>query len=466
MLGRHLKKLYKSAPKQVRQLIIGVIGFTILLIGAAMVILPGPGLLVMLVGLIVLAVEFVWAKTLLEKVKTRLPSKEQIHNWSPLKKIIIGLSITIGILFMIASIAFLFAPINFTGFSRSDGTLHLENITLPPGFSIEVYANNLTNARSLAYSKQYNIVFVSSKDAGNIYAVRDTDNDHHVDKQFLIARNLHVPNGIALYRGDLYVAEQSRIIKFAEIERHTGLPPLPKVVYEGLPNESHHGWRYMRTGPDGKLYIAIGAPCNLCDEGDPYASIARLNPDGSNFEIYARGIRNSVGFDWHPQTKELWFTENGRDLMGDNRPNDELNYAPTAGMHFGYPYCHGTNITDDKFSSRPCSEFTPAAQELGPHVAALGMRFYNGTQFPEYYRGGIFIAEHGSWNRREPIGYRITFVKMENNTPVSYETFAEGWLLEGESWGRPVDIEILDDGSLVVSDDKAGVLYRITYTQN
>jgi glucose/arabinose dehydrogenase len=463
MLGEHLKRIYRSTPKQVRQLIIGVVGFTILLLGAALLILPGPGIVVIVVGLVVLAVEFVWAKSLLAKVKARMPSKEQVRTWSPLKKTLLGISAAIGVLFTVASAVYLFAPINLTGIEKSDGRVYLENITLPQGFSIEVYASNITNARSLAYSKQFNIVFVSTKDAGNIYALRDVDNDYKPDKQFLIASNLDTPNGIALYKGDLYVAEKTRIVAIREIERHTGLPPLPRVVYDGLPEEDHHGWRYMRVGPDNKLYVAIGAPCNVCDEGDPYATIARLNPNGSGFEIYARGIRNSVGFDWHPTTKELWFTENGRDLMGDNKPGDELNVAPVAGMHFGYPYCHAKNITDDKFDARSCSEFTPAAKELGPHVAALGMRFYNATQFPEYYRQGIFIAEHGSWNRREPIGYRITFVKLENNEPVSYETFAEGWLVGEESWGRPVDIEILNDGSLVVSDDKAGKLYRITY---
>ncbi len=235
---------------------------------------------------------------------------------------------------------------------------------------------------------------------------------------------------------------------------------------DAFPGEASHGWKFIAFGPDGKLYVPVGAPCNACDPGDErFAALHRMNPDGTELEIYARGIRNTVGFDWHPETGELWFTDNGRDWLGDDAPPDELNRAPEAGMHFGFPYCHGTGIPDPEFGAgRSCAEFTPPEQELGPHVAALGMRFYDGGQFPEEYANRIFIAEHGSWNRLEPIGYRVTMVTLENGTPVSYEPFAEGWLQGRNAWGRPVDLEVAGDGSLLVSDDRANAVYRITYT--
>jgi glucose/arabinose dehydrogenase len=236
-------------------------------------------------------------------------------------------------------------------------------------------------------------------------------------------------------------------------------------VTDRLPSETHHGWKFIAFGPDGKLYVPVGAPCNICDP-DPqrFANIMRMNADGSDPEVYAQGVRNSVGFDWHPQSKELWFTENGRDRLGDDVPPDELNRAPRAGMHFGYPYCHGGDISDPEFgTARPCAEFTAPAQKLGPHVASLGMRFYTGKMFPPEYRNQIFIAEHGSWNRSDRIGYRVTLVRLQENRVVSYEPFASGWLQDGGVWGRPADVLVLPDGSLLVADDYADAIYRITY---
>jgi glucose/arabinose dehydrogenase len=232
------------------------------------------------------------------------------------------------------------------------------------------------------------------------------------------------------------------------------------VVYGGYPKETHHGWRVIRFGPDGMLYVAVGAPCNVCER---YGIITRFKL-GAPPEVFARGVRNSVGYDWHPQTGELWFTDNGRDMLGDDVPPDELNHAPRAGMHFGFPYCHGGNISDPQFGRRrACNEFTPPAQQLAPHAAALGMRFYTGQQFPAEYRNRIFIAEHGSWNRSAKIGYRIMMVTLRDNKPVKYEVFAEGWLQGDSAWGRPVDVVVAPDGALLVSDDKAGVIYRISY---
>jgi glucose/arabinose dehydrogenase len=261
------------------------------------------------------------------------------------------------------------------------------------------------------------------------------------------------------------VAEISRILRFDGIDDRLTDPPQPKVVTDAYPGDAHHGWKFIRFGPDVQLYVPVGAPCNVCDPENPiYSTITRLSPQGGKPEIFASGIRNTVGFDWHPRTRELWLTENGRDWMGDDRPPDELNRAPRPGLHFGFPYCHGKGIADPEFGKkRACSELVPPVIELAPHVAAIGMRFYDGKMFPAPYRGQIFIAEHGSWNRSQPLGYRVMLVRLEGNRAVSYETFAEGWLRGGDAWGRPVDVEVLPDGSLLVSDDAAGAIYRITY---
>jgi len=306
-------------------------------------------------------------------------------------------------------------------------------------------------------------LFVGTR-GDKVYAIPHADKPDGARRVLTIARRLKQPNGVAFRDGALYVAEVSRVIRFDGIERHLESPPEPVVLTDRYPTAAHHGWKFIRFGPDGYLYVPVGAPCNICEPGDPYASITRIKPDGSAFEIYARGVRNSVGFDWQPQTGILWFTDNGRDWLGDDRPPDELNAAPRAGMNFGYPYCHGGDIPDPEFGAkRPCSDFTPPAMNLGAHVAALGMRFYTGTMFPAEYRSQIFIAEHGSWNRSVPIGYRVMVVHLKDGRAVRKEIFAEGWLADGSRWGRPVDIEVMPDGALLVSDDYGGMIYRITY---
>lgn len=340
----------------------------------------------------------------------------------------------------------------------------LDRIQLPDGFAISIYAE-VNNARSMSLSDD-GTLFVSNRAEDKVYAVRDSDGDNRADQKWIIDQGLNTPNGVAFDGTDLYVAEISRILKYENILQNLDSPPDPVVVFDDLPTDRHHGWKYIAFGPDGKLYIPIGAPCNICDEGDPYSSINRINKDGTGFETYARGVRNTVGFTWHPKTGELWFTDNGRDWMGDNSPPCELNYAPEAGMHFGYPYCHGGTIKDPEFGdTAPCSDFTEPAQNLGPHVAPLGMEFYYGDQFPAEYQDQIFIAEHGSWNRSTKIGYRVTLVRLQGNTAVSYETFASGWLNDDTQgiWGRPVDVVVARDGSLLVSDDYAGLIYRIYY---
>jgi glucose/arabinose dehydrogenase len=261
----------------------------------------------------------------------------------------------------------------------------------------------------------------------------------------------------------LYVAEIDRVYRYANVEDRLDDMPRAEVLDIDLPSNRSHGWRYIGFGPDGKLYISIGAPCNVCDELG-YAQIIRVNPDGTERETFASGVRNSVGFTWHPETRDLWFTDNGRDMLGDDLPPCELNHAPRQGLHFGFPYCHGGDILDPKFGKdRDCANYTPPVQKLGPHVAPLGVKFYTGDMFPPEYRGQVFIAEHGSWNRSKKIGYRISLVRLDGDTAISYEPFAFGWLQGEQVSGRPVDLIVKQDGSLLVSDDQAGKIYRISY---
>lgn len=343
---------------------------------------------------------------------------------------------------------------------------HLDQVKLPPGFKIDVYAE-VPNARSMSLSPS-GVLYVGNRAEDNVYAVVDGNKDGYADKVYKIASGLNTPNGVAFKDGNLYVATISSILRLDDIEHHLEAPPKPVTVYDKYPAKEHHGWKFIAFGPDGKLYVPVGAPCNICDSTEPvFATITRMNADGSNMEIYAHGIRNSVGFAWHPSTQKMWFTENGRDELGDDVPGDELNYAPESNMHFGYPHCHQGNIIDPVFGqAHSCNEFTPPVQVLDPHVAALGMRFYTGNMFDSSYKNNIFIAEHGSWNRSKPIGYRIALVKLDGNgKSLGYSTFAEGWLQsDGKVLGRPVDVQVMPDGALLVSDDYSGAIYRISRT--
>ena len=346
--------------------------------------------------------------------------------------------------------------------SHATDDLRLGEIKLPPGFAIEVFVRDIPGARSLALGAK-GTLFVGSRGAGKVYAVRYAGTPRA--ELLTLARGLDSPNGVAFRDGALYVAEISRVTRFDDIENRLDNPPKPVLVNGSFPHDQHHGWKFIRFGPDGRLYLPVGAPCNVCESKDPrYATIMRMAPDGKNLEIFARGVRNTVGFDWHPTSHELWFTDNGRDLMGDNIPPDELNRAPKPGLHFGFPYWHGRDIPDPEFGGKlKQGAFLPPEIELPAHVAALGMRFYTGTMFPAQYRDQIFIAEHGSWNRSVPIGYRVSLVLLQGDKAVSYQVFAEGWLSGAEAWGRPVDLQVMPDGSLLVSDDKAGAVYRISY---
>jgi glucose/arabinose dehydrogenase len=338
------------------------------------------------------------------------------------------------------------------------------DITLPRGFRIAVYAADVPNARQMALGPP-GVVFVGSLSKGNVYAVVDRDGDHRADEVHVLASGLTMPSGVAYRDGALYVAAVSRILRWRDVARDLAHPPSPEVVTDAFPSDSHHGWKFIAFGPDGRLYVPVGAPCNVCPPPGPlHATITRLDVGGGQPEVIARGVRNSVGFDFQPGTGQLWFTENGRDRLGEDVPPDELNRLSRMGEHFGFPFCHGEGIPDPELNEgKDCAQFTPPARALGPHVAAIGMRFYTGTMFPEPYRGGVFIAEHGSWNRKTPIGYRVTFVRIEGGRATSYEPFAQGWLKGTTASGRPADVLVMPDGALLVADDKAGRIYRISY---
>jgi glucose/arabinose dehydrogenase len=341
--------------------------------------------------------------------------------------------------------------------------LPLNQLKLPPQFKIEIYTDHVPGARSMALGPN-GVLFVGTKEEGNVYAVIDKDHDQKADQVMVLFKKLNMPNGVAIRKGALFVAEVSRVTRYDNIESRLEDSPLPIVVKNDFPSDPSHGWKFIGFGPDDKLYVPVGAPCNVCESSAPiYASITRMDPDGSHFEIFARGVRNTVGFDWNPMTRALWFTDNGRDRLGDDLPPDELNSAPRSGLHFGFPYCHGAAIADPDFGKFECDDFVAPKKNLGPHVAALGMRFYTGDMFPISYKNQIFIAEHGSWNRSTPIGYRVSLVRFAAGQSPRYETFCDGWLQGKQAWGRPVDVLVMPDGALLVSDDLAGAIYRISY---
>lgn len=360
-------------------------------------------------------------------------------------------------------------PVDSTGVEEGstggNSKYPLDRIHLPEGFTIDVFAE-VENARSLTMSPS-GTIYVGNRSGDKVYALKDTDGDWKADEKYVIASDLRSPNGVAFRDGDLYVAEISRILKFPNVEKDLNHPPQYQVIYDQYPTEGHHGWKYIAFGPDGKLYVPVGAPCNICEsEKEIYASITRINPDGTDLEIIAHGVRNTVGFDWHPETGNLWFTDNGRDLLGDDVPPCELNRLTEKGQHFGYPYCHGNDIGDPEFGSkRNCSEFKKPAWNFAAHVAPLGMKFYTGDMFPPDYKGDIIVAQHGSWNRSKKIGYRLMRVFIDGTHASDAQVFADGWLNDRtqEAWGRPVDVLQMPDGSILVSDDTAGLIYRIAY---
>lgn len=341
---------------------------------------------------------------------------------------------------------------------------NLSRLHIPAGFSVDVYAE-VPGARQMTLDTT-GTVFVGTL-GKHVYAVLDKNKDHIADEVISLMDDLNVGNGVAMHDHFLYVAEQNRITRYAVPDFDLNLPfkMNREVVYDKLPNKSHHGWRYITFGPDNKLYSTVGAPCNICAPKGVEASIIRMEPDGSQAEIYASGIRNSVGMDFYPDTSTLYFTDNGVDMMGDDLPSGELNAAPKKGMHFGFPFYAGGKARQQEWKDKkPPQEVTFPIVEFQAHSANLGFKFYTGKQFPAEYKGNAIIAQHGSWNRSEPVGYQLQRVVFdENNQVKSHEVFIDGWLEGGKFWGRPTDVLQMPDGSLLVSDDDNGVIYRISY---
>ncbi len=355
----------------------------------------------------------------------------------------------------------------FVGAAAAQARIAVDRVTLDAGFQISIYAQGIKEARSMARSPS-GTIFVGSRREGNLYALVDRDGNQQAEEVYMLGTGMNMPNGVAFRGNSLYVAEANRILRYDDIDSRLNDPPDPQVVNDGLPGDRWHGWKYIAFGPDGLLYVPVGAPCNICEKADPrYATIMRMNVEGGGLEIFSSGVRNTVGFDWHPTTGELWFTDNGRDWLGENVPPDELNRAARKGTHFGFPYCHGGYLPDPEFGKkRPCSEFEAPALNLAPHVAALAAHFYRGNLFPSQYLHRLFVVEHGSWNREIPLGFRVMLIELSaDGRPLNYRVFAEGWLQRMEAWGRPVDLLELPDGSLLLSDDKANVIYRITYEE-
>ncbi|MGZ8436350.1 MAG: PQQ-dependent sugar dehydrogenase [Candidatus Binatia bacterium] len=340
--------------------------------------------------------------------------------------------------------------------------LQIGQLKMPRGFKLEVYISGIANARSLRIGDK-GTVFVSNRQLDKVYAVVERSGKREAK---VIASGLDRPNGLAFHNGTLYIGEGTKISKLERIEDNLDNPGKPVVIYSDLPNHQSHGWKFIAIGPDNKLYINVGAPCNICEPPAENAQIRRINLDGSGAEVFARGVRNSVGFDWHPITKDLYFTDNGRDWLSEDLPEDELNRVTKVGQHFGFPYCHQGNFTDREMGwGRSCDEFTPPVALMGPHSAALGLRFYTGTLFPREYRNALFIARHGSWNRTKKIGGDIVVAKLNvDGTVKSVQPFITGFLNNNEYWGRPVDVHFMKDGSMLISDDFAGAIYRVTYS--
>lgn len=350
--------------------------------------------------------------------------------------------------------------------------LPLGSLNLPEGFHIEVYAKDVPNARQMAVGKT-GIVYVGSRGEGKVHAVVDLDKDGVAESVVLIAENLTMPSGLTYRDGDLYVSEVSKIHKFANIDETYNASPKSDIVVADLPTEKHHGWKNIDFGPDGWLYVPVGAPCNICETVDDgkfdderFSSILKFNLETGEQQWVAKGVRNSVGFDWHPESKELWFSDNGRDWMGDDIPPCEINRVAEAGQHFGYPYFHGGDIPDPEFAGdKKAKDYVYPALNLGAHVAPLGVHFYSANQFPETYKKRLFVAEHGSWNRSTKSGYRVMMATIENNKVTDYQPFIDGFLNaeDDTAWGRPVAMLTLPDGSLLVSDDFANAIYKVTY---
>ena len=342
-------------------------------------------------------------------------------------------------------------------------SIDLEKLKLPDRFSVSVYAE-LENPRQLALGADHT-VFVGSL-RGSVWALINSDEDGRADEVIELAQGLNTPNGVAYHKGDLFIGEINRVSKIQNIGARLNGVQVTETVTDALPNRRHHGFKFLAIGPDEKIYLPVGAPCNVCEGEEIFGTLLKMNLDGSGTEIIARGIRNTVGFDFHPNSRELWFTDNGRDMLGDDVPACEINRLSEEGQHFGFPYIHQGDLPDPRFGNgHSPQDYTPPVLKLGAHVAPLGLAFYRGDKFPDRFNNTIFWAEHGSWNRSRKSGYRVMMGKVndDNNSIISNEPFVEGWLEGQSNWGRPVDILNMPDGSILVSDDMANVIYRITY---
>jgi glucose/arabinose dehydrogenase len=353
------------------------------------------------------------------------------------------------------------APVAAPPIAAAPDKLPLAKLKVPAGFNIEVYAAGMANARSLALGDK-GTVFVGSRLVDKVYAIVNKDGKRSVK---IVASGLYRPNGVAFKDGTLYIAELSKISKIEKIEDNLDNPPKPVVIYDNLPKDEAHGWKFIAIGPDNKLYVPVGQPGNNVLHDDAHGQIRRINLDGTGAEVVALGVRNTVGFDWNPENKQLYFTDNGRDWMSEDVPEDELNRVTKVGEDFGAPYCYQGNISDPEFGwGHSCSEFTPPVGLMGPHSASLGMRFYTGNMFPKNYKNAIIVARHGSWNRSKKFGGDVVVVHLnKDGTVKSMEPFITGFLEDNKYVGRPVDVMQLKDGSILVSDDWNGAVYRISY---
>ncbi len=344
-------------------------------------------------------------------------------------------------------------------FAATDWPAH----RLPPEFSLSVVTDEVPSARQMALSES-GVLFVGSLRAGKLYAVVLGEDWQAEPEVVVFASGLAMPSGLALLGDDLYVAALDRVLRYPDIANTFRDRPTPQTVTDALPDKRHHGWKYLSVGPDGYLYVPVGAPCNICLSQDPrFASILRMHPRSGETTVYASGVRNSVGMAWHPQTGVLWFTDNGRDMLGDDVPPEEVNRVVEAGAHYGYPYVHGADVLDPRFGDgHDPADYTPPTFEIQAHAAALGVVFYTGEMFPADYAGALFIAEHGSWNRSSKVGYRVSALRR-TETGLSYSPFVDVWLDGQRASGRPNDVLVAADGSLLISDDQGGRIYRVAY---
>ena len=352
------------------------------------------------------------------------------------------------------------APVPAPPLAAAADKLPVDKLKAPKGFKVEVYASGMPNARSLALGDK-GTVFVGSRLQDKVYAIVDKGGKREVK---IIASGLYRPNGVAFKNGTLYIMELSQLSKIDNIEDKLDNPPKPTVILDGLPKDEAHGWKYIAIGPDNKLYFEIGQPCNNCLPPEGYATMRRVNLDGKGMETIAQGIRNTVGFDWHPTSKELYFTDNSRDWMSEDLPNDELNRMTKVGQHFGSPFCYQGNLPDQEFGwGRKCDEFTPPIALMGPHTAALGMKFYTGNSFPAKYKNQILVARHGSWNKTNKLGGDVVLVNIKKDGSAGpIEPFLTGFLENNSYVGRPVDVMVMKDGSVLVSDDWNGAVWRVS----